>query len=142
MVLLLCATAFAQEHKVGVNKYVIPKYPPIAVQARVYGDVVVDLKLDANGEVTSLQVANGHPMLRDAAASALRQWRFICLDCEVGKSFEHRFTLTFAITDAEGRNCELRVQRALLAFPNRLTIESGPPCVDTTSNKDPLPEVN
>jgi outer membrane biosynthesis protein TonB len=63
LALLLCATAFAQEHKVGVNKFVPPKYSPISRQANVSGEVVLKLKLRPDGEVNDIEVVSGHPLL-------------------------------------------------------------------------------
>ena len=53
-----------------------PQYPPLARQARVSGDVVVDTILDENGNVTNMKIVSGPPLLYEAALSALKQWRY------------------------------------------------------------------
>jgi periplasmic protein TonB len=53
-----------------------PTYPPLARAARIQGDVVLSAVIDANGQITNLQLVSGHPMLVPAALSAVRQWRY------------------------------------------------------------------
>ena len=53
-----------------------PQYPPMARQAHVEGDVVVDLVIDASGKVTTMKVVSGPLLLRDAATTALSQWQY------------------------------------------------------------------
>lgn len=53
-----------------------PDYPRIALQARVQGTVELDAVIDTNGRVTQVTVLSGHPLLTDAAADAVRHWRF------------------------------------------------------------------
>ena len=44
--------------------------------ARITGSVVVEVTVDEGGAVTSARAISGHPLLRDAAVSAARQWQF------------------------------------------------------------------
>ncbi len=53
-----------------------PTYPPLARSARIQGDVVLSAIIDANGQITNLQLVSGHPMLVPAALSAVKQWRY------------------------------------------------------------------
>jgi TonB family protein len=53
-----------------------PRYPDIALMARVQGNVVLDLELDASGAVKEAEVASGIPLLDTAALQAARAWRF------------------------------------------------------------------
>ena len=53
-----------------------PAYPPLARAARVQGDVVLSAVIDANGQITNLQLVSGHPMLVPAAIAAVKQWRY------------------------------------------------------------------
>jgi TonB family protein len=55
----------------------IPKYPPLACQARVEGEVKLNFTLPPNGvQPVSVEVVSGHPMLKSAAAENLKTWRF------------------------------------------------------------------
>jgi periplasmic protein TonB len=53
-----------------------PAYPTLARSARVQGEVVLSAIIDANGEITNLQLVSGHPMLVPAALAAVREWRY------------------------------------------------------------------
>jgi tetratricopeptide (TPR) repeat protein len=51
-----------------------PKYPPLALQARISGIVEFIINIGADGKVQSLQLMRGHPLLVDAAKNAVLQW--------------------------------------------------------------------
>jgi protein TonB len=53
-----------------------PFYPPQAKAARVSGPVVVEVTVDESGNVIEAHAVSGHPLLKDAAVSAARGWRF------------------------------------------------------------------
>jgi TonB family protein len=57
-------------------KKVQPPYPPIARAARASGPVQVQVIISETGEVIEASVVSGHPLLRDAALQAARQWLF------------------------------------------------------------------
>src|SRR5207244_1463341 len=54
----------------------MPKYPPIALTARIEGEVKVSFVLDDKGEVASVDVKSGHPILREATATVVKSWKF------------------------------------------------------------------
>ena len=53
-----------------------PVYPPIARQMGVYGAVVMSVTISPEGSVTAVRVVSGPGQLRQAAISAVRQWRY------------------------------------------------------------------
>ena len=53
-----------------------PESPPLARAARISGSVVVEVTVDEAGAVISARAISGHPLLKDAAVSAARQWQF------------------------------------------------------------------
>lgn len=55
---------------------VAPVYPTIAQSARVEGEVVIDAIIGEDGRVRDATVQSGHPLLKDAALTAVRQWVF------------------------------------------------------------------
>lgn len=59
-----------------LSKSVPPEYPELAKSAHVSGDVVMDALIDPYGNVTSLKVISGPPLLHRAAVNALRQWKY------------------------------------------------------------------
>ena len=52
------------------------EYPPLAQAARISGSVVVEVTIDEAGLVSSARAISGHPLLKDSAVNAARQWRF------------------------------------------------------------------
>jgi TonB family protein len=55
---------------------VLPAYPEGARTARIAGTVKLWFMLNGNGEVAEAGVASGNPMLREAAVSTVKSWRF------------------------------------------------------------------
>ena len=53
-----------------------PVYPRAASDAHVQGDVKVETNVDRNGNVASVRVVSGPPLLRDAALDAAQRWRY------------------------------------------------------------------
>jgi protein TonB len=53
-----------------------PNYPPLARQARVQGQVLVDAILDEQGNVIDMKVVSGPPLLYQAALDALKTWKY------------------------------------------------------------------
>ena len=53
-----------------------PQYPPLAVQARIQGTVVLQAVIGRDGTVHDLHLVSGHPMLAPAAIEAAKQWRY------------------------------------------------------------------
>jgi TonB family protein len=50
--------------------------PKLPSSLRAAGKVTIDVIVDTNGHVKCTQILNGHPLLREAVAEALRNWRF------------------------------------------------------------------
>jgi TonB family protein len=73
-------------------KDIRPPYPDIALQARVEGVVVLDLAVDAGGNVGRVATVSGIPLLDTASVTAARQWVF-----EPGAARTVRASLRFAI---------------------------------------------
>jgi TonB family protein len=55
---------------------VTPLYPPLAKQARIQGVVRFTALISAEGNVISLQLVEGHPLLVESAQDAVRQWQY------------------------------------------------------------------
>jgi hypothetical protein len=53
-----------------------PVYPELAKRARVSGRVNLAVMVDGAGNVTDIRVTSGHPLLDDAAVTAVWQWKF------------------------------------------------------------------
>jgi protein TonB len=55
---------------------VSPTYPRLARVSRTTGAVVVEVVVDESGNVISARALDGHPLLREAAVYAARQWKW------------------------------------------------------------------
>jgi TonB family protein len=53
-----------------------PVYPSMARQMGISGAVLMTVTISPKGTVTAVQVISGAPQLRQAAVSAVRQWRY------------------------------------------------------------------
>ncbi|MCP5105196.1 MAG: TonB family protein [bacterium] len=53
-----------------------PVYPPTALRAYIQGNVVLEVVNDSKGNVKKVKVINGHPLLREAAAKAVKKWKY------------------------------------------------------------------
>jgi len=53
-----------------------PQYPPLAMQARIHGSVVIDAIIDEHGNVVQAHAISGHPLLIAAALKAMLQWKY------------------------------------------------------------------
>ncbi|MBN2318697.1 MAG: TonB family protein [Acidobacteria bacterium] len=53
-----------------------PEYPELARRARVKGKVNLAVTVTEEGYVSNVEVIGGHPMLRDAAEKAVKQWKY------------------------------------------------------------------
>jgi protein TonB len=58
------------------SKKVEPEYPSRARAAGVRGKVSINITVSETGNVIEAVIIKGHPLLRDAALQAARQWEF------------------------------------------------------------------
>jgi len=72
-----------QVHRVGGDirppqkiRDVAPRYPAIAQASGVEGIVILEAVISESGTVQNVRVLRGKPLLDEAAADAVRQWRF------------------------------------------------------------------
>ena len=72
---------------------VAPTYPVMAKNQHIYGDVLIDALIDANGHVTTMNVISGPALLHQAAMAALRQWKYQPASLD-GKAVSMHLTVT------------------------------------------------
>jgi Ca-activated chloride channel family protein len=63
-----------QESK--IIKKVAPIYPELASRAHVMGKVILIVNVDEKGNVSDVRFSSGHPLLKDAAINAVKQWKY------------------------------------------------------------------
>lgn len=129
--------ADSPQNAVVLTKLVQPIYPPLARAAHITGDVDLVITVRSNGDVDSVVVASGHPLLKDSAVTSARQSQFECRGC-TEQFNEYRLVYTFHI---EGEcECEPREtpsikrepQQAYPQFPNaqhRVTVVAQLVCI-------------
>jgi TonB family protein len=82
-----------------VVRRVEPVYPLLAQQENVQGAVVLQARIDKDGNVQSLQVLSGPAILTAAALEAVKQWRFKPhYESDRATPVETRITVNFTIT--------------------------------------------
>lgn len=60
----------------AVKKQVQPIYPPAARAVNASGEVEVQIVVSRSGNVIATCAISGHPLLRESAQDAAKQWRF------------------------------------------------------------------
>ena len=76
LVAVLCVSVAGQT-EIELTAVNIPKYPPLARQARVEGTVKLTFILTANnGEPTNVEVVSGHSLLKGFAIENVKTWKF------------------------------------------------------------------
>lgn len=101
----------------GVLKRVPPAYPPVAKAAGAQGTVAVGIVINESGEVISAKAVEGHPLLREAAVEAARQWQFKPTELD-GKPVKvtGRVTFNFVLPEKDGEpSAPLRVSAPMRA---------------------------
>jgi TonB family protein len=81
---VLASSAFAQSlptAKVIVVKLSVPKYPPLALQARIQGTVELNVEVRPDGSIESTHLVSGHPILKTAAVESAQKTKFECKEC-------------------------------------------------------------
>lgn len=95
--------------KVVLTKLFDPIYPPLALQARINGEVEITLAIRRDGSVESTAFVSGHPMLKEAALDSARRSQFECRDCTEAVTtfplkYKFRITSRGDPKDCDGRN--------------------------------------
>lgn len=81
-----------------------PVYPPLARQARIAGDVVIQIGVRPDGSVASAEVISGHAMLKPAALESARKSTFPRQEGNERTTF-YSLTYTFGFRDDPGADC-------------------------------------
>jgi len=53
-----------------------PVYPPIAKQAKVEGQVILEATIGRDGNVKDVRVLRGNALFNDAAMDAVKKWKY------------------------------------------------------------------
>lgn len=89
-----------------------PAYPLLARQARVAGDVELQVRIAKDGSVETVGVISGHPMLKQAALESARKSTFECRGCRQ-ETISYFITYTFALADSDCNYLRPRAAKCL-----------------------------
>jgi TonB family protein len=77
-----------------------PKYPDVARQARIQGQVVLQALIDKEGNIAELNLVSGHPLLAPEAIKAVQQWKYKpYLLNEIPVAMETQIIVNFTLSD-------------------------------------------
>ncbi len=73
----------------------LPAYPPIARAKRIFGVVLIDVQVNAEGRVIEAVVLMGGEHIRDTARTSALQWRFKPMQSSSVANYSVRLTFIF-----------------------------------------------
>jgi TonB family protein len=125
--LVLSAAAGLQGSVVPI-KLSQPIYPPIAVSARVSGEVEVKIGVRPDGSVDRATVVSGPPLLQQAAVEAAQKSQFECRGCSEAAT-PYSLVFAFQLDGATHSAAEDEQRGAVSATPSqsRVTIVAESP---------------
>ena len=109
-------------------EFVPLSYPPLARQIRLSGDVRVRVSVNDDGSVSEATPINGHPLLRQAALDAIRNWRFE----SGGEPRQFQVLCTFLVV---GTATSDPVDQTLVVGPKHIKLLTMPPSIQTNVNR-------
>lgn len=60
-----------------ISHFVAPRYPPLARQATITGQVVLEATIGVNGKIAKVTVnSSTHPLLTQSATAAVKEWEY------------------------------------------------------------------
>jgi TonB family protein len=141
-----------QVNGVVLTKLSPPVYPPLSRQARITGDVKLQVWIWRNGSVASADVVSGHPMLKLAALASAQKSTFECHGC-TQELTPYSLTYTFGLRNDDNcsvtrlhsvkclylwrcggwRSAEIR-SPAVTQSQSHITILADAACVETISS--------
>ncbi len=111
---------------------VAPMYPPIAASAGASGTVIIEAAVGPRGNVTSVRLVDGLPLLGKAAEESARRWVFAPNVQTVTKHV--RLTFTFRLMPADTAPQE---SVAVFVPPYHVEVRRVAPKVVDNPNIDP-----
>jgi TonB family protein len=111
------------DSEIEVISYEAMNYPPLALQTRVQGVVVVSLKLNNEGGVIDASALSGSHLLVDSCLADAKKWKF-----QPNPHHEVIIVYNFRLSYAFG--CESKSSLFILDAPNLVNVTD---CVRTIS---------
>ena len=96
------APAETPQPEVILTKVSPPIFPRLALQARIIGEVMVQVGIRKDGSVASAELVSGHPMLKQAALESAQKSQFECRGCSADIT---PYLLTYTFETKDDGNC-------------------------------------
>jgi TonB family protein len=88
-------TSLAQDEQTATARKVtsktVPAYPQLARSMNLTGAVKLEVLVQANGDVKTVQVKGGNPLLVQSAQAAIRAWKWEKAEHESTETVEFHF---------------------------------------------------
>ena len=84
-------SGLAQESARKITNKVVPMYPLVARNLNLSGTVKLEAVVLANGDLKSVQVKGGNPLLVQSAQGAVHEWKWEKTDHETVEMVEFHF---------------------------------------------------
>jgi len=115
----------------------VPEYPPIARTAHIVGQVGVKLTIDADGNVSDVQVVSEEPyprLLWRSTVDNARKWTFekpVRAPYELTITYEYGFDKSLPVNHGDGPP----IMKVVLDLPNHVSILSNERVVVAADSK-------
>jgi TonB family protein len=90
------------------------RYPPLAQQAQVGGEVIVSFDVDSEGTLTNVKALSGPALLSDSTAKMVKSWKLQSVDQVVTSVKDCRVVFNYSILPSKDTACNELVQPQLL----------------------------
>jgi TonB family protein len=123
--------------EVVLIKLAPPVYPPLARQARIMGDVKVQVLIHKDGSIESAEALSGHPILKQAALDSAQKSTYECRGC---KEPETSYSLTYTFGFRNDGGCADTIEERPSRSPKCLYLwKCGVKSISTWHRPENLP---
>jgi TonB family protein len=101
------------------------RYPPLAAQARITGDIIVRCTLSRAGEVVKAEAISGHPLLKEPATKIASTWAFQNASKSATLPPPPYADLIFTFELHDPPSCDRHETSFAFEYPNRIRARSS-----------------
>ena len=125
--------AHAADFQRNVKSMDIPKYPPLAYQARIQGTVALKVAVDAEGRVTQVTIVSGHDLLGAPASENVKSWHFAAIAGGGPSEINVDFVYKIEGDEIPYAEPDKRRSRICLELPARVEVSAPPMKIETAA---------
>lgn len=135
----------AAEADAHLTQRVEPTTPPLARAAKIGGIVKLHIVISRSGDVSSVKVISGHPMLITAAVEAVRHWKYEPFEAEGGAAIvstdvEVKFLEPMSKDESATRKFVPLVSECRMLISNHKYAEAEKKCREAVQASNRLPK--